>query len=190
MGYREDVCVAYTKKGWDLIVEKIPEILNDEQIADVISFLNDCDDHSVNDDGDHCLTWSAIKTGCDDAQLLFNILHTELDSIEDGELQYFALFLGEDGSEENYGGWYDNPFCISTTHSMSRDVDSCDTWNDCRITPVKMTAAPTVVNMVPVVDDYTCTCGNTKCSLKEKSCWKCGAAINAAKTHIIDTSDW
>lgn len=27
------------------------------------------------------------------------------------------------------------------------------------------------------VDDYTCGCGNTKCSKTERSCWKCGAAI-------------
>lgn len=29
-----------------------------------------------------------------------------------------------------------------------------------------------------VTNDYTCGCGNTKCSKTEKSCWKCGAPIN------------
>lgn len=28
-----------------------------------------------------------------------------------------------------------------------------------------------------IKDDYTCPCGNTKCSKVEKSCWKCGAEI-------------
>lgn len=28
-----------------------------------------------------------------------------------------------------------------------------------------------------IKDDYTCPCGNTKCSRVEKSCWKCGAEI-------------
>ncbi len=28
-----------------------------------------------------------------------------------------------------------------------------------------------------IKDDYTCPCGNNKCSKVEKSCWKCGAEI-------------
>lgn len=29
-----------------------------------------------------------------------------------------------------------------------------------------------------IVDNYTCKgCGNTKCSVQEKSCWKCGRAV-------------
>jgi hypothetical protein len=33
---------------------------------------------------------------------------------------------------------------------------------------------------VPIHDNYTCKgCGNTKCSTQEKSCWKCGSAIQS-----------
>ena len=31
------------------------------------------------------------------------------------------------------------------------------------------------------VDNYTCGCGNTKCSTTEKSCWRCGAPIQPKK---------
>lgn len=31
--------------------------------------------------------------------------------------------------------------------------------------------------MKSIIDDYTCSCGNTKCSKVENSCWKCGAPI-------------
>jgi hypothetical protein len=31
----------------------------------------------------------------------------------------------------------------------------------------------------PTINDYTCPCGNDRCSKAEKSCWKCGAAILA-----------
>lgn len=41
---------------------------------------------------------------------------------------------------------------------------------------VKMLGVPDMITG-KLEDDYTCSCGNTKCNKTEKSCWKCGAAI-------------
>lgn len=170
MGYREDVCVAYTKVGWELIVEKIPEMLNNQQIQDVVEFLNSVDDHSVNDDGQHCLFWSSIKTYSDDAQILFELIHKEIPVEE-----FYYLGLGEDGAEEFYGDWAENPFGIHTFHHLNTNTDSCKTWHDCHIVPTTPTNTSTSTQ---VIDDYTCQCGNTKCNKTEKSCWKCGRPIS------------
>lgn len=174
MGYREDVVVAYTAPGWLDLVSKIQSsLLTDEQRKEVIEFLDSVDDHSVNDNDEHCLVWSSIKTYSDDAVILFETLHNAIQS-ED----YHAVFLGEDGAVEEKGDWLDSPFCLGVQHSLSFSNDSCTVWGSCGINAPTLAKPNNPAVAAQPVNDHTCVqCGNTACSKSEKSCWKCGATI-------------
>jgi hypothetical protein len=43
--------------------------------------------------------------------------------------------------------------------------------------PDLITGATESFTIKSIKNDYTCPCGNNKCSKVEKSCWKCGAPI-------------
>ena len=66
---------------------------------------------------------------------------------------------------------------------IMRPTKTCACGMDERLCTIHTTkkAAPIQQQAQAVVDDYTCGCGNTKCSTKEKSCWRCGAPIQVKR---------
>ena len=171
MGYRSDVVVAYTAPGWDDLVKKIgSNLLSDSQRREVIAFLDEADEHAVNEDGDHCLRWDSIKFYADDVQILFTTLHNKMEPAD-----WRAVILGEEGDSEEYGDWFDNPFNIYVSRMLNMDTTDDESWSSSGITFTPTPSAPT---MAAPINDHTCVCGNTACSKTEKSCWKCGAPIS------------
>lgn len=183
MGYREDVALAYSAKGWDELTAFIGSVhLTDEARKEAIEMLDSADKHSVNEDGGHLLTWESIKTTCDPAELLFVKCNQAINS----DL-WLSMFLGPDGNEEMRGNWFDNPFNICACHTLHSDNDDCEIWAGCGLTMPPTVACksdcdsceecPSKKKDDKPVNDYICGCGNDKLNKTEKSCWKCGAPI-------------
>lgn len=186
MGTREDVIVAITKKGWEYMMECLSNLIDnggDKEANDVMNLINDSDEHWINPDEDHMISWECIKSSADDFSDFRNLL-SEMDdkSMED---EYFMLILNEDGTDESIGGWNQNPFDMGVHRSLNYNSGGCELQNHCagpkksaadsskRYWPVTIPATSTPVN------DHTCTqCGNSSCSKSEKSCWKCGCPIS------------
>jgi len=170
MGYREDVALAYSKEGFEGLVEKISsDFLSEEEKEWAIAFLDGADVQRVSPGGSHLFIFSYIKTTSDDAQVVFNKLNRSLPSDE-----YLVQYLGEDGGEEVDGSFFDNPWDIY----ISKSINWADGEHPKESLRTKIGATVPVSNQPqPMVDDYTCQCGNTKCSTQETSCWKCGAPI-------------
>lgn len=183
MGYREDVAVVFSKEGWkelSLFFATSSNSFTVEQYELVKDFLYSADQHIVDStSGDRIFLFEYIKTYTDD----YCALQSMLNQIDDCKWMTFSL--GEDGGSKYGGSYMDNVFCVGSTHSLLYNEDVGDNFsgsptglivptinaNSAPSMPIKVTSVQIVVN------DYTCACGNTKCSRTEKACWKCGAAI-------------
>lgn len=172
MGYREDVAIAYSKEGFEELIEKMgSDLLSDEERDWAISFLDGADEKRLTDYGSRLYIFTSIKTVADDAQVVLHKLHGAINHHE-----YLVQYMGEDGGEDVDGGFFDNPFGIYVARSLSWD-DAGDSLSESLRDLVSFIPTPKSAINQPVVDNYTCVCGNTKCSTQETSCWKCGAII-------------
>ena len=185
MGYRSDVALVFSKVGW----EKLTELLDGQHTAfsveeceSVIDLLNCADDHSIDSSsGDNLLVWYSIKSSATNADLLFDRACNLID-----DEQWYRLDLGEDGATEYGGSYCDNPFDICVSHNLNTsEGDISLSGKKCSIKPpVKyieltvMEVSPWPLSATPPVDNYTCSCGNSKLNdVSDKSCWKCGAPV-------------
>lgn len=175
MGYREDVVIIYSKKGFDELINRIGStLLTDEQREQALTFLNEADLHQTAGSGeDHLFFFDSINTLIPSIQVVLNKLHKVMD-----QDQFFVQYLGEDGGEEQDGGYFENPFSPFVTHSLSwgcgdEVADKLSVEALCLPTDVPAPVATPVV----AVDNYTCPCGNKKLSTREKLCWSCGELI-------------
>jgi hypothetical protein len=172
MGYREDVAVAYTQEGWRQLLSCINE-LESEDVSNAIDLIDNADKHIADNDGNHFLFFSCVKVYADD-------MKPYMYAHESGEIHsdtFFMLCLGEDGAESMHGNWWDNHFGIVSHREIQYELNGVDVKGPAL--PYKGDKKPfNPIITVTVADDHTCTsCGNTRCSKTEKSCWKCGTAI-------------
>lgn len=178
MGYREDVCLAYTKDGWESLMTLLGSAsVKDEDREAISDLINGAEEHHLTDAEEHLIVYNCIKTGCDDFQALKH-LNSQID-----QDHWYAFFLGEDGAEDSDGGWCDNPFNLYVSRQLNYDANG-STFLSGKVITVKSSQvinqnAPTIPPPpVQVVNDHTCkVCGNDKCSKTEKSCWRCGSLI-------------
>jgi hypothetical protein len=175
MGYREDITLSLTEDGWDALMTNLGStILSDEVRQEVTDLINAADAHHVNSANAHLLFFECIKSTCDDWQHLLNLLNM----VNMDEWHYFSM--GEDGAEDWGGNWCDNPFNPYVSRQLCYDTSGCTQLSGKVVTinvraPSNMKVETPVDK--PVVNDYTCGCGNDRCSRTEKSCWRCGAPI-------------
>lgn len=179
MGYREDVVIVYSSKGWKQLVSAINTLDKDDQILMKELISDHCDKSRVTDDDERLIGFDQIKTHVHDFKMFLS-LHKQIDPSD-----YLYLSLGEDGDEQYEGGYFDNPFNIGVTRSIHYEYIGDD--NVSKLFAAEI-AQPKSCNincnkscskkLIEAVNDHTCNgCGNTKCSKNEKSCWKCGAAL-------------
>lgn len=195
MGYREDVAVAIEVEGWNQLLSFIKawDQTAPEKSQSVVELIEaGVDEHHVNDDGDHLLIFTSIKTSADDYEAFLELLQNG--TIRgNGGVDYDKWLIrsvGECGEEETYGDWFDNPFNIGITHNLNFDADGTDYQSGPiipgRANPTTKPVAPAVVIKKvagPPINNHTCTqCGNAACSKDEKSCWKCGCPISSSST--------
>lgn len=174
MGYqtnREDVLIALAPDGWLQLVEAINK-LESEDANTIRNLINACDGARVTFDGARLLKFNKVHE--DDFQAFMDCISNL------HETQYLGLFLGEDGVEKWQGYYWNNPFSIGVSRMVTHNNAGLDWTGDDMFagmnTPAKN--APTIPAPIACVDDHTCTsCGNTRCSKNEKSCWKCGTPI-------------
>lgn len=175
MGYREDVALVYSPEGWNQFLSLTKALPYDIQV-DLVSLLDEADDHFVNGDGAHMIVFYDVKVSADDFQIIMDTIHQQIDGDH-----FKATLVGEDGSEDYYGHLSPDPFGAYISHTLNFDTSDANRQSGSGIVveeppdtlPSGCAGAP------PVVDDHTCSaCGNTKCSKREKSCWKCGAPIS------------
>jgi hypothetical protein len=178
MGYRSEVCLAYTKQGWESLMTLLGSAsVKDDDRSAIAELINDADEHHLTDAEEHLIVYEFIKTGCDDFQSLMT-LNNQVD-----EEEWYVFYLGEDGAEDSDGGWCDNPFNLHVSRQLNYDTSGttilCGGVVAIRSSQVINQNAPTIPPPpVQTVNDHTCSvCGNDKCSKAEKSCWRCGTPI-------------
>ena len=171
MGVRSDLAIAFSKEGWDKLQKHITDNLCSGGQDTIYVLLSDADKKLVHSNGDRLIFWECIKTYTDDVLSLVSAMDASL-ARED----FYSVELVEDGSEENNGCYWDNPFGIGTTHSIFMDESGCDTASDI-VDDMYVKAVHTAAPIVPINDCVCHSCGNDRCSKNEKSCWKCGASL-------------
>ena len=181
MSYYEDVSLILSKHGWNRFVE-IASTNNElylssserDALVEIITYCNG-GDHFTNSDGDHLIVFGLVKLSLLGYQVLFDKILGSSRSIKGAisadEFLYYSI--GEDGTEAVLGN-YNNSFELNVVRSLEFSHADMKKFNINFVKTEQKQSLPTNV----IVDDYTCACGNTKCSTKEKSCWKCGALIN------------
>jgi hypothetical protein len=176
MGIRSDLAIAYSKVGWEKMEKYFASLsLNDQEM--ILDLIQDADQHLIHFDGDHLLSWTSMKSGCADMDLL-NHGHS---SALDDEDYYSVEIYDCGGDEEISGGYYDNPFGICCNRSIfinDTDSEEFSMENLLIMQPQSSKIDSSVSGPTVIVDDHVCpACGNTKCSRQEKSCWKCGSSL-------------
>jgi len=175
MAYTQDISVVYSAATWKMLGEQIlSDILTDEERVLVINLLDNADTHLSDPDDNHILFFSGINPYEKDMKLLFVKIMDTL-SVD----RWFAVGLDNNGMEDSWGGWEDNPFNLRIAREIKSDDDYCNVWVS---SGIKSKAAPTIKAVVSdpmvAINDHTCKfCGNTACSKSEKTCWKCGGVI-------------
>ncbi len=169
MGSREQLILVYSKSGWDQLTNLIGStFLSSTERKRVVDVINDHDAHQTDACGAHLLYFSECDTSCAEVQLLISSLHSQFSAKE-----WFTYIIFEDGSEDSFGGFYNNSFCPSVERRLKWDDNNALNAGKVNIgAPAPVVAKPIATT---AINNHVCpTCGNTACSRSEKKCWKCG----------------
>ena len=105
MGYRSEVRIATTPKGWQMIQENYPRFLkprtekssfNEEELFDLLDWM----DHFKSDDTGVYFGWDNIKWYSSFPEI--NAMVDTLNFLEDKEIPYQLVRLGEDYADIYY----------------------------------------------------------------------------------------
>lgn len=184
MSYIEDAIFIYSEQGWESLIEALNN-LSSEKCDEVKSLLNSADTIRVSFNCDRMFKFIDANTNSDS----FLALRSINDNISPSN--YLGIYTGEGSTtpEEYVGDYWDNPFNAGVQRIIYHDnagndfsgddmfayLSEINTYSD------KSSSSDDFVksnDVSQIINDHTCvSCGNTKCSKSEKSCWRCGSSI-------------
>lgn len=171
MSYFVDVGIAYSEAGWNQLCKHL-DAMDQETRELVQDFINHNHRARITAQGDRYIGFDSIDESDNGAFNCFMNCNNFIDSNN-----YLALIIGEDGTEDFHGDYFDNPFGVAV-HRMIMIDPAGDYYLGDNMFAFEAPQPVAIKQPETIINDHTCiACGNNKCSKTEKSCWKCGNPI-------------
>lgn len=108
MGYRSDVRIVTTKKGFEYLEKKSDEIMARKENDELHSLLNDLDIYEESKNDVVYMGWNGLKWYCDYPEV--KIIEDTLTKFPEQDISFRFARMGEDATdyEENYYSADDN----------------------------------------------------------------------------------